>query len=426
MLAQCCRRAKWDEVMRMLGEEVNVDEPFGNLHYVAMHYVAMHGALEIAKLLVGRGCNVNAVGKDGLSPLHLSVQNHKNDMSVFLVASGADVNLLDMKGNPPFFGAPWHTILYPCLIAPAHKNLSASITACVDLQSRNLHFRQQILHYERRISEARAKTFITCTELFDSRKHREAVDEDIIQLNHEVRDVEDKVAKQNAVMNDLVRDKADCEALLTETEAATLSKQVESKFLWEEKSAVELEESRTQSELSTVQNHIRDKCESLACVTLMSGNERLLQHSFRALTRLSMVPDLMQKLAQNNLIIVILSGLEIYPKNVQIQIDGLRVLFQFVTSTGNIPSALLQRSVCAVSSTLLLLRSTAVVDYANDVNLDAVESFVHLTTIAGAEDHLLRPIYDSLRSMHKQNSLRKNKSITKPAEDDERTFVQDL
>ncbi|CAK4082693.1 unnamed protein product [Aphanomyces euteiches] len=351
--------------MRMLGEEVNVDEPFGNLHYVAMHYVAMHGALEIAKLLVGRGCNVNAVGKDGLSPLHLSVQNHKNDMSVFLVASGADVNLLDM-------------------------------------------------------------TFITCTELFDSRKHREAVDEDIIQLNHEVRDVEDKVAKQNAVMNDLVRDKADCEALLTETEAATLSKQVESKFLWEEKSAVELEESRTQSELSTVQNHIRDKCESLACVTLMSGNERLLQHSFRALTRLSMVPDLMQKLAQNNLIIVILSGLEIYPKNVQIQIDGLRVLFQFVTSTGNIPSALLQRSVCAVSSALLLLRSTAVVDYANDVNLDAVESFVHLTTIAGAEDHLLRPIYDSLRSMHKQNSLRKNKSITKPAEDDERTFVQDL
>ncbi|CAK4136384.1 unnamed protein product [Aphanomyces euteiches] len=331
--------------MRMLGEEVNVDEPFGNLHYVAMHYVAMHGALEIAKLLVGRGCNVNAVGKDGLSPLHLSVQNHKNDMSVFLVASGADVNLLDM-------------------------------------------------------------TFITCTELFDSRKHREAVDEDIIQLNHEVRDVEDKVAKQNAVMNDLVRDKADCEALLTETEAATLSKQVESKFLWEEKSAVELEESRTQSELSTVQNHIRDKCESLACVTLMS--------------------DLMQKLAQNNLIIVILSGLEIYPKNVQIQIDGLRVLFQFVTSTGNIPSALLQRSVCAVSSALLLLRSTAVVDYANDVNLDAVESFVHLTTIAGAEDHLLRPIYDSLRSMHKQNSLRKNKSITKPAEDDERTFVQDL
>ncbi|CAK4694492.1 unnamed protein product [Aphanomyces euteiches] len=243
--------------MRMLGEEVNVDEPFGNSHYVAMHYVAMHGALDIAKLLVGRGCNVNAVGKDGLSPLHLSVQNHKNDMSVFLVASGADVNLLDMKGNPPFFGAPWHTILYPCLIAPAHKNLSASITACVDLQSRNLHFRQQILHYERRISEARAKTFITCTELFDSRKHREAVDEDIIQLNHEVRDVEDKVAKQNAVMNDLVRDKADCEALLTETEAATLSKQVESKFLCEEKSAVELEESRTQSELSTVQNHIR-------------------------------------------------------------------------------------------------------------------------------------------------------------------------
>jgi ankyrin repeat protein len=49
---------------------------------------------KLAKLLLKRGANVHATNKDGLTPLHWAVQDHKSNgffMAKFLLDNGADV-----------------------------------------------------------------------------------------------------------------------------------------------------------------------------------------------------------------------------------------------------------------------------------------------------------------------------------------------
>lgn len=70
-----------------------------------LHYAAAHGTLEIAKLLVELGLDVNAVEPaDGLRPLKNAAYEDKPDIARFLLDTGAVMDVSSSIRNP-LFGA---------------------------------------------------------------------------------------------------------------------------------------------------------------------------------------------------------------------------------------------------------------------------------------------------------------------------------
>lgn len=78
-------------------------------------YAAMRGYNTLAKILIERGFDVNAVGSapvtdkklqvetDGVSPLALAIRFGNVEMVRMLLAAGADETIYDAEGNPPVF-----------------------------------------------------------------------------------------------------------------------------------------------------------------------------------------------------------------------------------------------------------------------------------------------------------------------------------
>ncbi|ETV74368.1 hypothetical protein H257_10962 [Aphanomyces astaci] len=401
-VAQCCRREQWEEAAVMIEAGASVDIAFGNHQYTALHFAAMHGAVACARLLIVRGCNVNATGKDGLSPLHLSVQNRHKDMSTLLLQSGADMHLGDLKGNQPFLGAPWHAMMFPCLVAPSHDAIRRTIQVSVAFQAANLDLRKQASRLHHRIAHARSNAFIARTILCDSVKHREAVEDDIAALDADIFVTESAISTNQAMLTDLCHGQVEYEALLEETAAATTAKHDEFRAWGTAHANEKCQEAHIDNAIDVVQTHLRDKCETLACMTQLVMNEKLQEHSFRALTKLCLRPDMCRKLLSNGLIATVLNGLDVYPSNVRIQMDGIAILFQIVAKTGTFPATHLQRMAYSVSTALLILRNSSAINYATDANLAAVGSFVSFATDASVEASALRSIHESVRVLHKQ------------------------
>ncbi|WP_341816186.1 ankyrin repeat domain-containing protein [Wolbachia endosymbiont (group B) of Elophila nymphaeata] len=73
-----------------------------------LHVAVFNGQLEVAKILVNCGADVNAMSTDWQeTPLHMAVQSGKLNVIKFLVEKGADVNAKEERGR-----APLHTAAY--------------------------------------------------------------------------------------------------------------------------------------------------------------------------------------------------------------------------------------------------------------------------------------------------------------------------
>eukprot|EP00746_Dinoflagellata_sp_MGD_P054107 gnl/MRDRNA2_/MRDRNA2_237161_c0_seq1.p1 gnl/MRDRNA2_/MRDRNA2_237161_c0~~gnl/MRDRNA2_/MRDRNA2_237161_c0_seq1.p1 ORF type:complete len:140 (-),score=25.66 gnl/MRDRNA2_/MRDRNA2_237161_c0_seq1:323-688(-) len=59
------------------------------------------GNAKIIQLLLKHGGKVNAVGKQGLTPLHLAARKKHVDVVKVLLESGADISPLDKSGRTP-------------------------------------------------------------------------------------------------------------------------------------------------------------------------------------------------------------------------------------------------------------------------------------------------------------------------------------
>ncbi len=71
-----------------------------NWDRTALHFASRDEHLEIAKLLISRGSDVNARTKDGLkthgrTPLHFAVMAGNSELTKFLLSRGANINLRD-------------------------------------------------------------------------------------------------------------------------------------------------------------------------------------------------------------------------------------------------------------------------------------------------------------------------------------------
>jgi ankyrin repeat protein len=66
-----------------------------------LHDAVGHNQLEVAKYLLDKGADVNAVTADGLTPLHMAAQNGNINIIKLLLERGPRVNALDSKGWTP-------------------------------------------------------------------------------------------------------------------------------------------------------------------------------------------------------------------------------------------------------------------------------------------------------------------------------------
>jgi ankyrin repeat protein len=66
-----------------------------------LHDAVGRNQLDVAKYLLDKGADVNAVTTDGLTPLHMASQNGNIEMTKLLLERGAKINALDAKGWTP-------------------------------------------------------------------------------------------------------------------------------------------------------------------------------------------------------------------------------------------------------------------------------------------------------------------------------------
>ena len=57
-----------------------------------LHQAAYHGNIEVVKILIEKGANINAKNMVNVTPLHFAALNHHFDIIEFLIKSNADIS----------------------------------------------------------------------------------------------------------------------------------------------------------------------------------------------------------------------------------------------------------------------------------------------------------------------------------------------
>jgi len=78
-----------------------------NQGMTALHLAVQEKHQDVAKFLITKGADINAKDKSGYTPLYYAVWNEDKDMVRLLVTKGADVNFTPEKDYPPLHYAVW-------------------------------------------------------------------------------------------------------------------------------------------------------------------------------------------------------------------------------------------------------------------------------------------------------------------------------
>jgi ankyrin repeat protein len=71
----------------------------------ALMYAVREGHVDVARLLLDAGSDVNAVDKNDITPLFIAIGNNHIPMARFLIERGANINAKDWYGRTPLFAA---------------------------------------------------------------------------------------------------------------------------------------------------------------------------------------------------------------------------------------------------------------------------------------------------------------------------------
>lgn len=85
-------------ILHYLIEHNNDLKRLDNMNNTYLHYTVINNLFEASKLLVEKGCDVNAKNKDNLTPLHCAMFTDNSDLIEFLI-NLANLNILDHEKN---------------------------------------------------------------------------------------------------------------------------------------------------------------------------------------------------------------------------------------------------------------------------------------------------------------------------------------
>jgi ankyrin repeat protein len=71
----------------------------------ALMFAAREGHVDVARLLLEAGANVNEVDPNDITPLFMAISNNRIPMARFLIERGADIHAKDWYGRTPLFAA---------------------------------------------------------------------------------------------------------------------------------------------------------------------------------------------------------------------------------------------------------------------------------------------------------------------------------
>jgi ankyrin repeat protein len=89
------------EIAKLLikyGGDIQAKNFFGN---TPLHEAVKYGQLEITKLLLEHGVDINVINELGQNPLHIAIQEGHLAVFKILLKHGADINTKDNKGETP-------------------------------------------------------------------------------------------------------------------------------------------------------------------------------------------------------------------------------------------------------------------------------------------------------------------------------------
>ncbi len=93
------------EIVRMLidaGANVNVQTNYGK---TPLHWAAWNGRVEVVRMLIGAGADVNLKDNDGWTPLHVAAGYGRVEIARMLIDAKADLNVQDNSEQTPLHRA---------------------------------------------------------------------------------------------------------------------------------------------------------------------------------------------------------------------------------------------------------------------------------------------------------------------------------
>ena len=127
-LHHCARNGLTTSVKRLLSiRNINVNVKDDWRGSTPLHLAAYNGHIEIARLLLQNGAEVNAKSNYGRTPLHCSAYRGHVDILHLLVENGADLEEQDNDGYRPLHRAAWYGCLpfIQELISRYHVDINA-------------------------------------------------------------------------------------------------------------------------------------------------------------------------------------------------------------------------------------------------------------------------------------------------------------
>jgi ankyrin repeat protein len=79
-----------------------------NYNWTPLHWAAGYGRVEIARMLIDAGADVNVQDEWGKTSLHWAASRGKVEIAQMLIDAGADLNLQTNGGWTPLHMAAWH------------------------------------------------------------------------------------------------------------------------------------------------------------------------------------------------------------------------------------------------------------------------------------------------------------------------------
>jgi ankyrin repeat protein len=105
------------ELLLSYGARINEKNEATNVF--PLHRASAIGCLDICRLLIAHGADINAQGSFGQTPLHSAVQYGRTDVVKLLVMHGANINVQNESKSTPLFAATYRQSLdiVECLLA---------------------------------------------------------------------------------------------------------------------------------------------------------------------------------------------------------------------------------------------------------------------------------------------------------------------